>query len=134
MLGQQRILGSMLASPSATAAYLMHSPWWDNDSEDYIRNSIVAGAGKGSGLVASGYPTTVFEWAWVSVNLLRYDIETGDRLKEIGNHIEHHIKSYGQTGFVLEACPDADDTAKTLTALALQGTQHSPEKLLAQFE
>lgn len=66
-LRHQKVLGSMLASPSATAAYLMYNPTWDDEAEEYIRCAISHGAGQGSGLVAAGYPTTIFEWAWVCV-------------------------------------------------------------------
>lgn len=69
-LRHQKVLGSMLASPSATAAYLMYSPMWDDEAEEYIQHAISKDAGRGSGLVAAGYPTTVFEWAWVGLNML----------------------------------------------------------------
>jgi hypothetical protein len=64
-LAHHKVLGSILASPSATAAYLMYNPVWDEEAEAYLQCAISNGAGKGSGLVAAGYPTTVFEWAWV---------------------------------------------------------------------
>ncbi|KAL5690264.1 hypothetical protein EMGR_007937 [Emarellia grisea] len=133
-LGHQKVLGSMLASPSATAAYLMYSPVWDDEAEEYIRHAISKGAGRGSGLVAAGYPTTVFEWAWVTSNLLRHGFETSSHLIQIGSQVEDEIRKQGLVGFVPNACADADDTAKALVALMLQGTRYSPQALVDRFE
>ncbi|GFF50386.1 copalyl diphosphate synthase [Aspergillus udagawae] len=133
-LRHQKVLGSMLASPSATAAYLMYHPVWDDEAEEYIRHAISNGAGRGSGLVAAGYPTTVFEWAWVTSNLLRHGFETSSRLIQIGNQVEDEIQKQGLVGFVPKACADADDTAKALVALMLQGTRYSPQALVDRFE
>jgi hypothetical protein len=68
-LRHQSTLGSMLASPSSTAAYLIHNPIWDQEAEAYLRHVVLKGSGKGSGGVPSTFPTTVFELAWVSPNL-----------------------------------------------------------------
>lgn len=59
--------GSMMASPSSTAAYLMNCSEWDDESESYIRNAIENGQGKGNGSVPSAFPSTIFELTWVSV-------------------------------------------------------------------
>ncbi|PIG82153.1 terpene synthase family protein [Aspergillus arachidicola] len=133
-LAHYKVLGSMLASPSATAAYLMYNPMWDDEAEEYIQRAISNGAGHGSGLVAAGYPTTVFEWAWVTTSLIRHGIEPSSRLKEVGKQIESEIELHGVVGFVPKACPDADDTAKALAALALQGAHYSPQALVDRFE
>ncbi|KAE8376638.1 terpenoid cyclases/protein prenyltransferase alpha-alpha toroid [Aspergillus bertholletiae] len=133
-LRHQKVLGSMLASPSATAAYLMYNPVWDDEAEEYLRHAISNGAGEGSGLVAAGYPTTVFEWAWVTSTLIRHGFETSSSLIQIGNQIEEEIQQQGLVGFVPKACPDADDTAKALVALMLQGTHYSPQALVDRFE
>ncbi|PYH49308.1 terpene synthase family protein [Aspergillus saccharolyticus JOP 1030-1] len=133
-LAQHKVLGSMLGSPSATSAYLMYSPVWDNEAENYIRRAISNGVGLGSGLVAAGYPTTVFEWAWVTTNLLRNGIAPTADLQRTGEPIEAEIKQHGLVGFVPKACPDADDTAKALVALMLQGKHYSPQVLVDRFE
>ncbi|KAL4812928.1 terpenoid cyclases/protein prenyltransferase alpha-alpha toroid [Aspergillus spinulosporus] len=133
-LGHHKVLGSMLASPSATAAYLMYNPVWDDEAEEYIQQAISNGAGQGSGLVAAGYPTTVFEWAWVTTNLLRHGIEISSSLRQMDKQIEDEIKVHGLVGFVPKACPDADDTAKALIALHLRGRSYSPQALIDQFE
>ncbi|KAL6234060.1 hypothetical protein BDW75DRAFT_241443 [Aspergillus navahoensis] len=133
-LGHYKVLGSMLASPSATAAYLMYNPVWDDEAEEYLQHAISNGAGQGSGLVAAGYPTTVFEWAWVTTNLLRHGVETSSSLEQMDKQIEDEIKLHGLVGFVPKACPDADDTAKALTALHLRGRRYSPQALVDRFE
>ncbi|OGM51152.1 terpene synthase family protein [Aspergillus bombycis] len=133
-LSHYKVLGSMLASPSATAAYLMHNSVWDGEAEEYINCAISNGAGHGSGLVAAGFPTTVFEWAWVTTNLMRHGIEPSSSLKEVGKQIESEIELHGLVGFVPKACPDADDTAKALAALVLQGARYSPQALIDRFE
>lgn len=58
--------GSMMGSPSSTAAYLMHVSRWDNDAESYLENAIDRAAGQGSGGVPSAYPSFFFEYTWVS--------------------------------------------------------------------
>jgi hypothetical protein len=58
--------GSMMSSPSSTAAYLMHASSWDHDAEAYLRNVVKYGTGKGNGGVPCAWPTTIFELTWVS--------------------------------------------------------------------
>ena len=65
-----KIFGSMMASPSATAAYIMHASTWDEEAEDYLRHVVSAGAGKGSGGVPSAFPSTIFEITWVRTERL----------------------------------------------------------------
>ncbi|KAK7966227.1 uncharacterized protein PG986_000504 [Apiospora aurea] len=55
--------GSMMGSPSSTAAYLMHVSSWDDDSELYLRNVVYRGVPHDGG-VPSAWPTTVFEASW----------------------------------------------------------------------
>jgi hypothetical protein len=65
-LSHHKHKGSMMASPSSTAAYLMGLDGWDDDSESYLRHVIAAGQGRGTGLVPSAFPSTYFEASWVS--------------------------------------------------------------------
>lgn len=58
--------GSMMGSPSSTAAYLIHASRWDEEAEAYLRHVIAEGAGKGSGAVPSAFPSAFFEYTWVS--------------------------------------------------------------------
>lgn len=64
--------GSMMCSPSSTAAYLMtlasRDPTsngeedWDKEAEDFLKSL----TGKSGGWVPNCTPTTVFEYSWVS--------------------------------------------------------------------
>jgi hypothetical protein len=56
--------GSMMASPSATAAYLMEGSW-DEVAESYLKDVFQHGAGKGTGGFPSAFPSEVFEISWV---------------------------------------------------------------------
>lgn len=68
-VSRHKVGGSMMASPSATAAYLMHATVWDDEAESYLRHVVQAGVGCGSGAVPSAYPSTVFEYSWVHSTL-----------------------------------------------------------------
>jgi hypothetical protein len=45
--------GSMMASPAATASYLMKAKKWDEAAESYLRMAIQCGEGQGSGCIPS---------------------------------------------------------------------------------
>lgn len=85
--------GSMLASPSSTAAYLMNSSQWDDTAEAYLRAAVEHGAGQGSGALPSAFPTTTFEVVWVASTLLQYQVVLGDTgqqcLQTIGQYLNH---------------------------------------------
>lgn len=54
-----------MASPSSTAAYLMHASAWDEECETYLKTVVDHSAGVGSGGVPSAFPSTTFEITWV---------------------------------------------------------------------
>lgn len=62
-----KIDGSMMASPSSTAAYLMFASAWDDDAEAYLRKVAKCGQGDSSGGFPSAFPTSVFEVSWVCI-------------------------------------------------------------------
>lgn len=68
-LAHHKVLGSMMASPSSTAAYLISASNWDQEAEEYIRHVVYRGPGKGTGAVPSAYPSTNFEFSWVRLCL-----------------------------------------------------------------
>ena len=59
--------GNLMASPSSTAAYLTHASKWDDESEAYLRHVIEKCKAYGYGSVCCTWPTTVFEFSWVSL-------------------------------------------------------------------
>lgn len=61
-----KTFGAYMASPSSTAAVLMYSSKWDDESEEYLRWTLAKGAGRGSGGVPSAFPSPYFEVTWVS--------------------------------------------------------------------
>lgn len=64
-LGNHKISGSMMASPSSTAAYLMHASKWDEESENYLRHVVASSTADIPGAVPSAFPSTFFEISWV---------------------------------------------------------------------
>jgi hypothetical protein len=73
-VAHHKIDGSIMASPSATASYLMRCSAWDEEAEAYLRLVISNGHGKNSGGVSSAYPSTNFELIQVSTNNLSIGI------------------------------------------------------------
>lgn len=61
--------GSMLGSPSSTAAYLIYSSVWDDESESYLRTVLSQDVRGGKRSVPPAWPTTVFEVSWVGHRL-----------------------------------------------------------------
>jgi len=59
--------GNFMATPSTTAAYLIHATKWDERAEDYLRHVIKVYAPHGRGVVPNLWPMTFFEIVWVSV-------------------------------------------------------------------
>lgn len=64
--------GSMMGSPSSTAAYLIYASRWDDRAELYLR-AVLARPRHGNGgdarSVPSAWPTSVFEISWVRFSL-----------------------------------------------------------------
>jgi hypothetical protein len=57
--------GSMLGSPSSTAAYLMNDLEWSYEAEQYLKTVIQYGGGDRLGGVPSAFPCETFEFTWV---------------------------------------------------------------------
>ena len=73
-LSHHKVDGSMMASPSSTAAYLMENKDWDQDAQSYLQHVVDAGPGRRSGLVPGAFPSTYFELSWVRSACLRSEI------------------------------------------------------------
>ena len=61
-----KTFGSMMASPSSTAAYLMNCSCWDADAENYLR-MVISKNDMARGGVPSAFPIPIFELTWVSL-------------------------------------------------------------------
>ena len=93
------IAGSMMASPSSTAAYLIHCQTWDDEAESYLAKAIKDGPGAGSGSVPSAFPSTTFELTWTVSTLLEAgfsaDILESESLTRTANFLEAQLSSGG---------------------------------------
>ncbi|KAI1347250.1 hypothetical protein F5Y01DRAFT_329821 [Xylaria sp. FL0043] len=131
--------GSMMASPAATAAYLMHSSHWDEAAEQYLYHVVTHGSGKGSGGVPSAFPTSIFEVTWIVSSLMKTSIASNilswDCMTIIRSYLERQLNSNnGVVGWDSGVLADADDTAKTILSLQLLGLQPSPSAMIEQFQ
>ncbi|KAK8103054.1 hypothetical protein PG984_016200 [Apiospora sp. TS-2023a] len=134
-----KVHGSMLGSPSSTAAYLMHVSNWDEESESYLRHVIKYAAGRGSGGVPSAFPSTHFEITWMLSTLVRGgfthdDLEGPELTKMLGILKRSFDTEKGILGFAPFFEPDVDDTAKTITSLNMLGQAASPRSMIRVFE
>ncbi|KAI0454428.1 Copalyl diphosphate synthase [Xylaria acuta] len=134
-----RVHGSMLGSPSSTAAYMMHASEWDDESEEYIRHVIKFAAGRGSGAVPSAFPSTHFEITWMLSTLLRAGFTHADlespELTQMLDIMSHSFEvEKGVLGFAPFFEADVDDTAKTISSLNMLGRPVSPNSLIEVFE
>lgn len=134
-----KVNGSFMASPSSTAAVLMHASEWDDECEEYLHHVIQNASGKGSGGVPSAFPSTIFELTWTLSTLLKAGFELEEELLPsvrkarllLHNNL---VANEGIMGFVPHVCADADDTAKTILVLNLLQQQVSPDAMLKAFE
>ncbi|KAH9986482.1 hypothetical protein F4779DRAFT_624274 [Xylariaceae sp. FL0662B] len=131
--------GSMMGSPSSTAAYLMYATNWDSEAETYLCHGIQAGMGKGSGAVPSAYPSMFFEYTWVLSTLLRAGFSFGEIscsvLDAMIRLIEQAFKEgQGSIGFAPGLPADVDYTAKCITCLSRLGRTGPPGAMIAAFE
>ncbi|KAL8952793.1 MAG: hypothetical protein Q9222_001297 [Ikaeria aurantiellina] len=131
--------GSMMNSPSSTAAYLMHSSTWDDEAEDYLDRVVSALKDQHSGGVPSAFPTSTFMLAWATSTLLSGGFQTselGDAdLQRIAKHLEQQLSAgQGVVGFAPGVLEDADDTARAIIFLCLIGHQFPPDQMIQRFE
>ncbi|KAL8704955.1 MAG: hypothetical protein Q9201_001901 [Fulgogasparrea decipioides] len=138
-ISHHKINGSMMSSPSSTAAYLIHASDWDDDAEQYLRHVLSACEGDGKGGVPSAFPSTHFEIIWVLSTLL----ETGYTFEDLGcqeldfftellrNALD---RGCGLIGFAPGVDPDVDDTSKAIKLLNLAGGSASPAAMVNCFE
>ncbi|KAI1355960.1 hypothetical protein F5Y01DRAFT_268144 [Xylaria sp. FL0043] len=128
--------GSMMGSPSSTAAYLIHTTSWDDAAETYLENVLKHGSGRGNWSVPSAWPSSLFETSWTVATLLESAINIdAESAKAIGTYLQQALeRGGGKVGFAPGTLPDADDTAKTIVALCDLGYSPSVDGLLEAFE
>ncbi|PWY69651.1 hypothetical protein BO94DRAFT_628480 [Aspergillus sclerotioniger CBS 115572] len=137
-LAHHKVCGSLMASPSATAAYLIHTSSWDGESEAYLRHVLEHGEGRGDGSVPSAFPSTIFELTWVLSTLAAAGLSEiqlrGEALTRALNMIKDEFHAQlGLMGFAPQIQPDADDTAKGITCLNMLGVPASASGLVKSF-
>lgn len=57
--------GSIMASPAATAAYVMYHSVWDEAAVSYLKDVVAYSSGSGTGGVPGAFPSSNFEATWV---------------------------------------------------------------------
>ncbi|KAF2183913.1 Ent-kaurene synthase [Zopfia rhizophila CBS 207.26] len=133
----QLVHGSMMGSPSSTAAYLMCVSEWDFEAEDYLRRVFEDGEGKGTGAFPSAFPTEIFETSWVVSTLLESGVFSdllGKDLQFLGDYLGERMNIEGGIlGFSTGLMPDADDTAKSIQSLLLLGRIADPQPMITAF-
>jgi hypothetical protein len=116
-------IGTVGASPAATAAWLGGHPDPDGPAYRYLEETVR----RFGGPAPCTTPITVFERAWVLTNLVRAGIELTVP-RELTDSLEASLGPAGASAG--EGLPaDADTTAATLYALALLGKPLEPDHL-----
>ncbi|KAI1454031.1 Copalyl diphosphate synthase [Annulohypoxylon moriforme] len=138
-VAHHKIQGSMMGSPSATAAYLMNIPSWDGEAEAYLRQVIKSAAGQGSGGVPSAYPSTYFEYTWIISTLLQggftaSDLGCPELIKMTQILAQAFQNEKGVIGFAPHVGADVDDTAKGILSLGMLGNVVAPDQMVEAFE
>lgn len=121
-LRNRLVYGSMMASPSATAAYLMRCEKWDDSAEAYLGLALSNGSGQGSGGVPSAFPSTNFELIWVC--LLRPASE---------NHTANHWRNKVASTLLKADCVGSDAFAANDNQLLTIFQQQIQENGLVGF-
>ncbi|OKL57729.1 hypothetical protein UA08_07231 [Talaromyces atroroseus] len=138
-VGHHKANGSFMASPSSTAAFLMHALQWDDECENYLKNAISSSSGQGSGGVPSAFPSTIFECTWPLATLLKvgyvFNAEIEPAVQKIRSYLHNTFTAEkGVVGFTPLVTADADDTATTALVLNLLNQSVSVEAMLNEFE
>ncbi|KIL86303.1 ent-kaur-16-ene synthase [Fusarium avenaceum] len=130
--------GSMMASPSSTAAYLIGASQWDDEAERYLRHVLRVGTGHGDGGIPGTHPTTHFECSWILATLLKGGFSKQqldcDELHGLSGILDTAFQNEkGIIGFAPHTA-DVDDTAKGLLAFSLLVQHVSPDAMIKVFE
>ncbi|KAL1984156.1 hypothetical protein VTN96DRAFT_9461 [Rasamsonia emersonii] len=134
-LAHHTVHGSMMGSPSSTAAYLMYVSRWDDAAEAYLRHVFERGNGGWPG----AYPTTYFTFTWILSTLLEAGFTREDLSSSALDKMETILErgfeeEQGLLGFAPQLGSDADDTAKAILTLNCLGKAVSPDSLIREYE
>nr|CAP07655.1 copalyldiphosphate/kaurene synthase [Sphaceloma manihoticola] len=139
-VGHHLYHGSMMASPSSTAAYLIGASTYDSTAEAYLSHILKCTAKGSPGGIPGTFPITNFEYSWITATLLRdcfaYEDLAGPSLDCIGQTLEEALQAgKGVIGFAPRTA-DVDDTAKGLLALtSMRRYGHAdPKPMIKVFE
>ncbi|CAI6331418.1 unnamed protein product [Periconia digitata] len=127
----------IFGSPSATAAYLIHSTIWNSNAEYYL-GEVVASTG-GTGYVPSAYPTSLFELSWSLSTLITPRVTskalTIREKEQLARGFEDVLEAQSDiVGFAPGVLEDADDTARSLMALRCLGKSPSTGGMIDMFQ
>ncbi|MCJ1333655.1 hypothetical protein MMC10_010355 [Thelotrema lepadinum] len=127
--------GSIMGSPSATAAYIMNVSSWDDDAEAYLRQILER---SNDGGFPSAFPSSIFETSWISSALLdsgvKEDLLQDPDLASILEFLRDQFSTQPTgVGFAPESMPDVDDTSKVLQVLAYSGHSPKARQLVERF-
>ncbi|MCJ1290881.1 hypothetical protein MMC34_002423 [Xylographa carneopallida] len=127
-----------MASPAATAAYLMESSVWDSSAEEYLKSVVDRLRSDGGGTAPSAFPSTFFELTWSMSTLLKGQVIPKEvcceSLSVIKRFLEVELSNGpGVIGFAPGVLEDADDTAKTILTLTLLESDIDPGPMLERF-
>ncbi|KAI0530101.1 terpene synthase family protein [Xylaria digitata] len=113
--------GSMMASPSSSAAYLMNATEWDKETEDYLSHVVRTHV---NGSVPTVFPSTYFDYTTILTTLLRGGFSSDDMACHELNMITKALREAyndggGVIGFESHVIPNVDDTAKGIVLLSM---------------
>ncbi|KAF2688533.1 Ent-kaurene synthase [Lentithecium fluviatile CBS 122367] len=137
-LRHHKVNGSMLGSPSSTAAYLMSVREWDDEAERYLIRCVKDGGGNGLGGVPSAFPCETFEFTWVLTTLsgsrVPHQMRENASVSNALDAIASQLRSNGGTvGYSSGFLSDADDTAKAIHILNILGRPTPCDRMISHF-
>ncbi|KAG8157377.1 hypothetical protein KVR01_012761 [Diaporthe batatas] len=137
-VAHHKVNGAIMASPSATAAYLTCLSTWDDEAEQYLRDVVARGAGQGRGGIPSAFPSTNFEFSWILSTLIQAgfteeDLESPE-MRRMTAIMSESFKGNGTMGFAPGIEADVDDTAKGLICLNSLGHTVPTNDMINAFE
>ena len=132
-IAHHKTQGSMMSCPASTAAYLMNTSVWDEESEQYLRSAL------STGVASYLWPSTIFEINWVVKTFLAGGLTPNSlglsQLNVLADYIENTLEQQeGTVGWAPGLICEADDTSSAIYILNMLGRPTYPDGLFAAFE